>query len=71
VGIERRELVEIFKALFRECDACEEIVDCGYVLWFGNEAITLDPGFIVDDELENIINTKCRKLLPERERKTG
>jgi hypothetical protein len=69
VGVDVDKLVEIFKTLFRECDRCEEIVDCGYLLWFGKEAITLDPGFVVDDELENIISTKCKKLLPEPEKK--
>jgi len=58
-------LVEIFKTLFRECDKCEEIVGCGYLLWFGKEAITLDPGIFIDNELEQIIKNKCKRFLSE------
>lgn len=57
--MKREELVEMFKRIFKECDKCEEIPDCGYLLWFGDSCITLEPYPFMDSELEQIIKNKC------------
>lgn len=58
----REELLALLRRLFEECDRCEEIGECGYLLWFGSECIALDP--LRDEELARIIESKCEPLIP-------
>ena len=59
----REELLALLRRLFEECGRCEEMGECGYLLWFGGECIALDP--LLDEELAELIESKCEPLLPQ------